>query len=111
MMRLKTSHASPSVGTKRSCSRITRCAISVIAIAVIGVTRLGFQIIASPQTAASIAFHAQTAAGKLNAVMMPIVPIGCHCSYIRCSARSLCIVRPCNCRDSPTAKSAMSTHS
>ena len=65
-----------------------------LAIAVIGVTRLGFQIIASPQTAASIAFQAQTAAGKLNAVMTPIGPSGCHCSIIRWRARSDAIVRP-----------------
>ena len=77
----------------------------------IGVTRLGFQIMASPQTAASIAFQAQTAAGKLNAVMMPMVPIGCHCSYMRCEGRSLCMVSPWSCRERPTAKSAMSTHS
>ena len=31
-----------------------------------------------------MAFQAQTATGKLNAVMMPIGPSGCHCSIIRC---------------------------
>ena len=45
----------------------------------------GFQIIVSPQTAAIAAFQAQTATGKLKAVMMPIGPSGCHCSYMRCS--------------------------
>ena len=44
----------------------------------------GFQIIVSPQTAATMAFQAQTATGKLNAVMIPIGPSGCHCSIIRC---------------------------
>ena len=62
---------------------MTRRARSFIAIAVRGATREGFQIMVSPQTAASMEFHAQTAAGKLKAVMMPIDPIGCHCSYMR----------------------------
>ena len=34
-------------------------------------SRDGFQITGSPQTSASAAFHAQTATGKLNAVMTP----------------------------------------
>ena len=54
----------------------------------------GFQIIESPQTAATIAFQAQTATGKLKAVMMPTGPSGCHCSYIRCCGRSECMARP-----------------
>ena len=60
-----------------------------------GVTRLGFQIMASPHTAATIAFHAHTAMGKLNAVMMPIVPD--RDATVRTSGadrRSLCIVSP-----------------
>ncbi len=48
----------------------------------------------SPQTAAIMAFQAQTAAGKLKAVMMPIGPSGCHCSIIRWRGRSLAMVRP-----------------
>ena len=54
----------------------------------------GFQTIVSPQTAASAAFHAQTATGKLNAVMMPTGPSGCHCSNIRWPGRSRAIVSP-----------------
>ena len=42
----------------------------------------------SPQTAASAAFHDQTATGKLNAVMTPIGPSGCHCSIMRWPGRS-----------------------
>ena len=62
--------------------------------AVSGVMSDGFQMQASPQTAATIAFHAQTAFGKLNAVMHPITPSGCHCSYMRWPGRSECIERP-----------------
>ena len=54
----------------------------------------GFQTIVSPQTAAMAAFHDQTAVGKLNAVMMPTAPRGCHCSYMRWPARSECVVTP-----------------
>ncbi len=54
----------------------------------------GFQIMLFPQTAATIAFQAQTATGKLNAVMMPTGPSGSHCSNIRCSGRSVAIVNP-----------------
>ena len=72
----------------------TRWAILVTAMAVSGAWLDGFQIIESPQTAASMAFQAQTATGKLKAVMMPTGPSGCHCSYIRCCGRSECIVRP-----------------
>ena len=78
------------------------------AMAVSGVSGDGFQIMVSPQTAAIMAFQAQTATGKLNAVMMPIGPSGCHCSIIRCRGRSLAIVRPYSWRDRPTAKSHMS---
>ncbi len=76
--------------------------------AVKGASGEGFQIMVSPQTAAIIAFQAQTAAGKLKAVMMPIGPSGCHCSIIRCLGRSLAIVKPWSWRDRPTAKSHMS---
>ncbi len=48
----------------------------------------------SPQTAAIAAFHAHTATGKLNAVITPTTPSGCHCSYMRCDGRSLCMDRP-----------------
>ena len=39
---------------------------------------LGFQIILFPQTEAKQKFHANTAIGKLKAVMHPTTPIGCH---------------------------------
>ena len=92
--RPKTSSALPVVGLKRSCFRITSCATLFMAMAVSGVMSEGFQIMVSPQAAASMAFHAHTAAGKLNAVMMPMVPSGCHCSYIRWRVRSECMERP-----------------
>ena len=38
-------------------------------------------------------FQAHTAAGKLNAVMMPTLPIGCHVSRMACCGRSDWIVR------------------
>ena len=64
------------------------------AIAVSGVFSEGFQTSVSPQTSASIAFQAQTATGKLNAVITPTGPSGCHCSASRCAGRSLAIVSP-----------------
>src|SRR5206468_3467762 len=48
----------------------------------------------SPQTSTSIAFHAQTATGTLNAVMTPAAPSGCHCSIIRWPGRSVAMVYP-----------------
>src|SRR5436853_5924597 len=69
-------------------SRQTRSAIFVTAIAVSGVFSDGFQIVASPQTAASAAFHDQTATGKLNAVITATTPRGCHCSIKRWLGRS-----------------------
>ena len=83
MMSVKTSAGSSPSGRKICCSVMTLRAISLVAIATSGVKRLGFQRHVSPQTAATSAFHAQTAQGKLNAVMIPIVPSGCHCSYMR----------------------------
>src|SRR6266436_3912906 len=61
----------------------TRSAIFVTAIAVSGVFSEGFQIVASPQTAARAAFQDQTATGKLNAVITATRPNGCHCSIKR----------------------------
>ncbi len=57
--------------------------------AVSGVLSDGFQITQSPQTAAIKAFQDHTATGKLNAEITPTTPSGCHCSYMRCSGRSL----------------------
>src|SRR3546814_5416032 len=54
----------------------------------------GFQMQMSPQAAATKAFQAQTATGKLNAEMIPTRPIGCHCPYTRWPGRSACMVRP-----------------
>ena len=85
------------------CSRITLLQMCWTAIAVSGVLGEGFHTDALPQMAARNAFHAQTATGKLKAVMMPTGPSGCHCSSIRWLARSLAMVRPYSCRDSPTA--------
>src|SRR3989338_896518 len=47
-----------------------------------GALEEGFQIMVFPQIAAKNAFHAHTATGKLNAVITPIGPKGCHCSII-----------------------------
>jgi hypothetical protein len=76
--------------------------------AVSGVFSDGFHTTVLPQTTASAAFHAHTAAGKLKALMTPTTPSGCQVSIILWPGRSLAIVRPCNCRDRPTAKSQMS---
>ena len=59
-----------------------------------GVFSEGFQTTGSPQTKAKAVFQAQTATGKLKAVITPIGPNGCHCSISRCCGRSLAIVRP-----------------
>src|SRR5882724_11940141 len=61
----------------------TRSAILITAIAVSGVFSDGFQIVESPQIAASAAFQDQTATGKLNAVITATSPSGCHCSIKR----------------------------
>ena len=53
------------------------------AIAVSGVSSEGFQTTVSPQTSATAVFHAHTATGKLNAVMTPTTPSGCHVSISR----------------------------
>src|SRR3546814_5332211 len=68
--------------------------IFIEAIADNGVLGEGFQMQMSPQAAATRAFQAQTATGKLNAEMIPTRPIGCHCSYMRWPGRSECMVRP-----------------
>jgi hypothetical protein len=65
-----------------------------VASAVNGVFSDGFQASVLPQTSASTAFQDQTATGKLNAEMMPVTPSGCHVSIIRCSPRSVAMVRP-----------------
>src|SRR6202043_2756796 len=75
-------------------SRQTRSAIFVTAIALSGVFSDGFQTVASPQTAASAAFHDQTATGKLKALITAMTPSGGHCSINRCLGRSDWIVRP-----------------
>ena len=64
--------------------------------AVSGVTSLGFQMTGLPHTTASAVFQLHTATGKLNAVMMPVGPSGCHCSISRWPGRSLEMVRPCS---------------
>ncbi len=81
-------------GGTSSNSASTSVAIRWQANAHSGVFSEGFQTKVSPHTSASIAFQAHTATGKLNAVMTPTGPSGCHCSVRRCSGRSLAIVRP-----------------
>ncbi len=75
-------------------ARHTRSAILMVAMAHRGVWPDGFQIVASPQTAARALFQAQTATGKLKALMMPTMPKGCHCSIMRCCGRSEAMVKP-----------------
>src|SRR4051812_22361942 len=48
-----------------------------------GVLEDGFQTQTSPQTQAIAAFQLHTATGKLKAEIIPTIPIGCHCSYMR----------------------------
>ncbi len=82
--------------------------IFIVAIADSGVFGDGFQMQMSPAMVASMAFHAHTATGKLNALMMPTRPSGWYWSYMRWPGRSECIVAPYIMRLWPTAKSAMS---
>ena len=72
----------------------TSAAIRVQAMAVNGVWLDGFHTVLSPHTAAMAAFQLHTATGKLKALITPTTPSGCHCSYIRWSARSECMVSP-----------------
>ena len=65
-------------------------------------------MLTSPHTAASMAFQLHTATGKLKAEIMPTMPSGWYCSYMRCAGRSECMVKPCSWRERPTAKSQMS---
>ena len=53
-----------------------------------------FQIQTSPLIQAKAVFQLQTATGKLNAEIIPTIPSGWYCSYIRCPGRSECIVNP-----------------
>jgi hypothetical protein len=62
------------IPSPKPASFATRSAIFCTAIAVSGVFEEGFQTTGSPHTAAIAAFHAQTATGKLNAVMTPDRP-------------------------------------
>ena len=91
-----------------SCAAIACVHSPCTAIAHSGASGDGFHTQTSPQTAASAAFQAHTAIGKLNAVTTATGPRGCHCSIIRCPARSDAITSPWSCRDSPTAKSQIS---
>jgi hypothetical protein len=59
-----------------------------------GVFSDGFQITGSPQTMAMAKFQDHTATGKLNAVITPTTPRGCHVSIMRWPGRSEAIVRP-----------------
>ena len=74
---------------RQACSarRVTASAVS-------GVLFAGFHTTASPHTTASAEFQAQTATGKLKAVITPTTPSGCHCSCKRCLGRSDAMVRP-----------------
>ncbi len=76
----------------KPASRSAALQIFIDAIAVSGVLLDGFHRQMSPQIAARKAFHAHTATGKLNALMMPTRPSGWYCSYMRWPGRSECSV-------------------
>jgi len=60
----------------------------------------GFQTSVSPHTRAIAAFHAQTATGKLKALMMPATPSGCTSpSFCGLAVRLLWCVRKAGARD------------
>ncbi len=80
--------ASPTMTAEIPCGAsgspaITRSSSAWHASAVSGVFSDGFQTMLLPQTSARAAFHAQTATGKLKALIMPTTPSGCHISIIR----------------------------
>src|SRR5213595_2476992 len=75
---LRSPTSSVKIAGSAPVSRQTRSAILITAIAVSGVFSDGFQIVASPQIAASAAFQDQTATGKLKAEMIATKPSGCH---------------------------------
>ena len=68
------------LGTSLSAS--TSLQIFCTAIAQRAVDEDGFHIVVFPHIAAMNAFQLQTATGKLNALITPVMPRGCHCSYI-----------------------------
>ena len=74
--------------------RQASAAIRVTATALSGVSSDGFHTTVSPHVTAMRAFQAHTATGKLNAVITPTGPSGCHCSSMRWSGRSECIAFP-----------------
>ena len=96
-----TARGAPTSAAARSISAWQASAVS-------GVSSEGFHTTVSPHTSATAVFHAQTATGKLNAVITPTTPSGCQVSISRCPGRSEAMVRPYSWRDSPTANSQMS---
>ena len=88
--------ASPKREAALSNSACTASAVS-------GAFSEGFQATLSPHTKASAAFHDHTATGKLNAEMTATTPAGCQVSIIRWCLRSVAMVSPNSCRESPTA--------
>src|SRR5207247_10179644 len=74
---LRSPMSSVKIAGSAPVSRQTRSQILVTAIAVSGVFSEAFQPVASPQTAASAAFHDQTAAGQLDAVLTTTTLGGC----------------------------------
>ena len=68
------------------CRSAARASSDVVAIAVRGVRSEGFHTTGSPHTSASAAFQLHTATGKLNALITPTGPSGCHVSVRRCPA-------------------------
>jgi hypothetical protein len=79
---------------QRGNSAATRAASAWHARAQSGVFSDGFHTTGSPHTTAIAAFQAQTATGKLNALMTPTGPSGCQYSVRRCPGRSLAMVSP-----------------
>ncbi|MNE85507.1 hypothetical protein D3C80_1825160 [compost metagenome] len=62
--------------------------------AVSGVFSDGFHTTALPHTSARVVFQAQTATGKLKALITPTTPSGCQVSRMWWPGRSEAMVRP-----------------
>ena len=82
------------ISTNSLWSPATLSHIFLIALAHPVACGLGFQIILLPHTEAKQKFQANTAIGKLKAVIQPTTPSGCHNSCNLWSGLSLGIVKP-----------------
>mmetsp|Transcript_64943 Transcript_64943/g.153506 ORF Transcript_64943/g.153506 Transcript_64943/m.153506 type:complete len:376 (-) Transcript_64943:218-1345(-) len=99
-----------SVATAPGCPLRSRTSAMIFCVATAKRLDVGavFQTWVFPQIMDTLAFHPNTAFGKLKAVMMPTLPSGFHVSSSTCSGRSEGITWPGIWREIPAARSHMS---